>query len=241
MRARRRLYIWIGVLVFGLALVIFLLGPVLFADIAFPLPDKYRASIAKYSKECGIYSPNFLAALIYTESHFKESAHSSAGAKGLTQVIDSTGRSIASRLGVTNYSPNDLITDPDLSIRFGAYYICEAIKRYGNDKKLGLIAYNGGGAAVNAYRAGNPVRGTVAYANKIISIEQAYQQIYGNWGDQAQSATTTSPAQFNVQPKKELNNLLTIPLGTFWQSLLINRPVQTPAPSGDILNNFLSP
>lgn len=219
--------------VIGLVLaagLIFIFGPVLFASVAYPLPDQYRSSLVKWSNAyCqGIDQPeHLLSALIYTESTWHTTSQSGAGAVGLTQILPSTAYSIAQRLGVSPFSPSDLINNPDRAIQFGSYYICQRIKDYGGDVKKGLIAYNGGGGAVIAYEVGSPVYGTVAYANKILAIKQAYATIYGSWWTGTSTDTSSSSTQFTVQPKTSTSLISTVPLLDFWKGLLNQNP--TPA------------
>lgn len=215
--------------------LVYILGPVLFASVAYPLPDQFRASVAKWSGQyCGGIdaAPNLLSALIMTESGWHTTSRSGAGAVGLTQFIPSTAYGIANTLGVSPFTTSDLINNPDLSIRFGAYYVCKRINDYGGNVTKGLIAYNGGGGAVVAYEVGTPIYSTVAYANKIISIKQAYQTIYGSWwlnGTSASSSSssnsnsTTPPVQqFNVQPQTNISLVTTVPLNDFWKGILLN-------------------
>ena len=220
-------WLLVGILFGGL--VAFLFGPSLLASVAYPLPAKYQPAIAKYSQEYGI-SPNLLCGLIVTESNWHENARSSANAVGLTQVIPSTGRAIAQRLGVSNFSPNDLINNPELSIRFGAYYIGEAIRRNGGNETLGLIAYNGGQGAVNAYQPGFPIRGTVGYANKVLAIENQYDKIYGQWWDRPDLPLIAArPKITDLLPKIS-------PLD-FWRSLIVTQPTDAKSESQEF-NDF---
>lgn len=214
----------VGIVLLFLLAVVFL-GPVLFASIAYPLPEQYRPAIAKWTNEyCqGIPdSANLLAGLIYTESTWKVTAASHAGAVGLTQFIPSTARAVAKRLGIENFTPSQLTKDPELAIRFGAHYICGRINDYGGNITLGLIAYNGGGGAVNAYRAGSPVRGTVQYANKVQAVGKAYRSIYGDWAPgYLTNAAIVDPTsdEFAVQPKTSPTDT-TYDVVNFWQGLL---------------------
>lgn len=237
----------IGV-VFILAAV-FVFGPVLFASVAYPLPDQYRGSLVKWTNAyCqGIDQPEHLmSALIYTESTWHETSHSGAGAVGLTQIIPSTAASIAKTLKVSPFSTNDLISNPDRAIQFGTYYICQRIKDYSGDVKKGLIAYNGGGGAVIAYEVGSPIYGTIAYANKILAIKQAYATIYGSWWTTADASTGTasvsdgSTTQFTVQPKTNASLISTVPLLDFWRGLLNQNsaPANSPSSSSSGLNSF---
>lgn len=216
MGGRVRVLVWVMVFLAGLGLVIFLIGPALFASVAYPLPTQHQEALKKYSLEYNI-SPNFLAGLIFTESRWDPKAESYAGAGGLTQFIDSTAVAVAKRLEVSPFHPDDLKKNPEMAIRFGAYYISDGINRYGGDRKLALIAYNGGGAAVNALRAGYPFGGTVAYANKVLAVEKMYDQIYGEWWKRE-----TLP---DLSPKPEgSGDLLTkINVNDFWRNLLSTR------------------
>jgi len=220
-----KFWAWFLVAVLGIGLIILLIGPALFASIAYPLPQKYQESLAKWSLEYDL-NPNFMAALIYTESTWNANAQSGAGAVGLTQFIPSTARAVASRLGVTPFTPSDLKKDTDLAIRFGAYYISEGIKRYGGDRRLALIAYNGGGGAVGAYRSGYPIRSTVAYANKIIAVEGVYERIYGRWWERADLP------DLSARPKGTVDLISSIPVVDFWRNLLFIQP-ELPTSSAD--------
>jgi hypothetical protein len=231
MAMRKKITLLITGILLLSGVTVFFLGPVLFASVSYPLPEKYRASVAKWTQEyCqGLpVTPNFLAALIMTESGWRENAKSYAGAVGLTQFIPSTAVATAKRLGVSPFTPSDLTKNPDLSIRFGAYYICTRIRDYKGDMKKGLIAYNGGGGAVLAYERGTPVRGTVGYAEKILAMWRAYDKIYGKWWENPAGET----GSFNVQPKTDISLIATVPILDFWRGLLSN-PVSDQEPAED--------
>jgi soluble lytic murein transglycosylase len=67
-----------------------------------------------------------------------------ANALGLTQVIPSTGASIAAALGHGDWETSDLFR-PAVSLEFGAYYIGAQLERFGSPLAA-LAAYNGGPA-----------------------------------------------------------------------------------------------
>lgn len=220
MGGRLRLLTWILVFALGLALIVFLIGPALFASVVYPLPTQYQEALKRESAAYNI-SPNFLSALIFTESRWNPNAESHAGAGGLTQFIDSTAYAVAKRLGISPFHPDDLKKNPELAIKFGAYYISDGINRYGGDERLALIAYNGGGAAVNALRAGYPFGGTVAYANKVLSTEKIYDQIYGEWWKR-ENLPDLSP-----KPSSPADLITKIQITDFWRNLLFTREVPT--------------
>ena len=70
-------------------------------------PYKYREIVDKYSYEYNL-DPFLVLAVIKTESNFNTDAESSKGAKGLMQIMDSTGEWIGSKLEVDNFNTNML-------------------------------------------------------------------------------------------------------------------------------------
>lgn len=83
--------------------------------------------------------PDILGALIERESQFDPRAESSAGARGIAQLVP-------------KYHPTTDVTDPVASIRQAAKYLNENFKRFG-DMEQALAAYNHGPTAVRSYGA----------------------------------------------------------------------------------------
>jgi soluble lytic murein transglycosylase len=95
-------------------------------------------------------SPLLLLALVRQESYYDPEAGSTAGALGLTQVIEGTGRAIADDLGVVGFTVDDLFR-PRLSLRFGASYLADQLAQFDGNAYHALAAYNGGpGTSFNA-------------------------------------------------------------------------------------------
>jgi soluble lytic murein transglycosylase len=115
--------------------------------VAYPLAYSDLASSA--ASDAGV-SPTLLLALVRQESFYDPDAGSSAGALGLTQVIPSTGESIAVTLGSASFTASDLYR-PNVSLKFGASYLSDQLKQFDGDPYRALAAYNGGpGAASSA-------------------------------------------------------------------------------------------
>lgn len=108
--------------------------------LAFPV--EFLPIVRAAAREFDI-DPLLLYALVRQESFFDPSALSFAGARGLTQVIPSTGADIASQLGVSDFDPA-MLNRPAISLRFGAYYVGRQIKDLGSVAYHGLAAYNAG-------------------------------------------------------------------------------------------------
>ena len=103
----------------------------------------YHDMIIRESQTYGL-DPLFMFSVIRQESLFEGFVKSTAGAHGLMQVVPATGEQIASELNwPPNYDPNDLYR-PNVSIRFGAYYLAKNRDLLGGNIFAALAAYNGG-------------------------------------------------------------------------------------------------
>ena len=104
------------------------------------------------------------------ESQFNRSAISSAGARGLLQLMPGTAREQAGKMGIT-YQPSELLTNPDLSMKLGAGYFRRVHTIYGS-YPLALAGYNAGPGNVNRWlRAnGDPRTGTIDMVDWIEAI-----------------------------------------------------------------------
>ena len=80
--------------------------------------------------------------MIYQESKFQDRT-SSAGAKGLMQILPSTAQFIARKSGGTAFELRDLGT-PQINISYGSWYLRYLINRYGGNETLAVAAYNAG-------------------------------------------------------------------------------------------------
>lgn len=90
------------------------------------------------------FDPLFITSVIRQESLFEGFVHSSAGARGLMQIIPSTGISIANQLGwPQDFTPDDLYS-PYISIRMGTEYLSSNRRLLSDDIFATLAAYNGG-------------------------------------------------------------------------------------------------
>jgi soluble lytic murein transglycosylase len=90
------------------------------------------------------HDPLFMFSVIRQESLFEGFVRSTAGARGLMQIIPGTGAQIALELNWPPlYDDNDLYR-PNVSIRFGAYYLDKNRDLLGGSLYGSLAAYNAG-------------------------------------------------------------------------------------------------
>jgi soluble lytic murein transglycosylase-like protein len=123
-----------------------------------PAPTDIPSLIARAGIQRNI-DEDLLYSVIHSESGFRANAVSSAGARGLMQLMPSTART----LGVED------AFKPDQNIAGGTAYLDQLLTRYHNDIKLALAAYNAGPQAVDRYHGIPPYRETRAYVARVIN------------------------------------------------------------------------
>ena len=126
------------------------------------IPNAYRADIlsavdvvnktAKYKVD-----PNMIAGIISQESVGDQYAVSSAGAKGLMQLTDSTARD----MGVTS------AFDPHDNIMGGTRYFSKMLNKYQGNVNFALAAYNAGPGHVDEYHGIPPFKETQSYVPRV--------------------------------------------------------------------------
>lgn len=133
--------------------------------------------------------PLFLWSVMRQESLFEGFVRSSAGARGLMQIMPATGEEIARRTNlIADFSPEDLYR-PMVSIRFGAHYLAQQRDYFGGDLTAALAAYNAGpgNAAIWKNLANNDpdllveiirFEETRRYVKQIYEIYSIYLQLY---------------------------------------------------------------
>lgn len=120
--------------------------------------NKYDDIINTASEKFGV-DKNLIKSVIIAESAGNKNAVSSAKAKGLMQLMDST----ASNMGVTNSF------DPNQNIMGGTKYLSVLLKQYDGDLKKTVAAYNAGPGNVDKYNGIPPFRETKNYVNRVLS------------------------------------------------------------------------
>lgn len=95
--------------------------------------------------------PALVHALIRQESTFNPNIVSSAGARGLMQLMPATAQLVANKLGVKKHQNGKLLSDPQYNIRLGSAYIAEMIERYSGSYVLAVASYNAGPGRVSQW------------------------------------------------------------------------------------------
>ena len=112
---------------------------------------------AKYNLQ-----PALINAVIRAESNFKVRAVSSAGARGLMQLMPAT----AKELGVENSF------DIEQNIDGGAKYLRKMLDRFGGNVRKALAAYNAGPGTVIKYNGRVPYPETRQYVKRVLRFSK---------------------------------------------------------------------
>jgi len=120
-----------------------------------PYRDVLQEHIQEYSlEEAWVYG------LMRQESRFVSSAKSGAGAAGLMQIMPSTARWVANKLGLKSYRKS-LIHQLDTNLRLGTYYMKSVLSQFDDSPVLATAAYNAGPRRARQWRGDRPMEGAI--------------------------------------------------------------------------------
>jgi soluble lytic murein transglycosylase len=142
-------------------------------------PLKYASIVRGHAGHYRL-NPALLAAVIEQESKFNADARSSTGAIGLMQLQPATAKGIAIHTGGAKFVLSDL-RNPEINVRYGAWYLRHLLDKYGNDERTALAAYNAGQANVDAWRSkGESIQfaETRTYVDRVERLKDIYRRTY---------------------------------------------------------------
>ena len=122
-------------------------------------PTPFRDAVVARSRQIGL-DPAYVYGLIRQESRFVMDARSGVGASGLMQVMPATARWTAKKIGLTNFTP-DQINDRDTNIAIGTGYLKLVLDSFEGSMPLAAAAYNAGPSRSRRWRAPNEGSGPV--------------------------------------------------------------------------------
>jgi soluble lytic murein transglycosylase len=122
-------------------------------DQRFPMP--FRDKVTQRAQEIGL-DPAYVYGLIRQESRFVIEARSGVGASGLMQVMPATAKWTARKLGIANFTA-DQLHDRDVNIAVGTGYLKLVLDAFEGSMPLAAAAYNAGPTRPRAWRNGVPI------------------------------------------------------------------------------------
>ena len=177
----RRAVALILVLLVGAVVLLVAFGGVDKAIKEVTLPLRHDDIIRQESRQHDVDAA-LIAAVINVESGFRDQT-SVADARGLMQITPDTAHDIERLSGGTTFQLEDL-SDPDINIAYGTFYLSHLLERYDGSEVAALAAYNAGpgnadewgGSDLDADDIEFPE--TAAYVNDVLEKREAYRDKY---------------------------------------------------------------
>lgn len=150
-------------------------------------PLRYEDTIRDYAEKRDL-DPFLVMALIRQESSYDPTVKSPVGATGLMQIMPSTGRELGRRL--RKPFAEQRLSDPELNIELGTYYLKQLISWVGGSTEAALAAYNGGignvrkwqgafrGRAPDEFIESIPFSETRGYVKRITLMRGTYRELH---------------------------------------------------------------
>ena len=137
-------------------------------DFGLRYPMPYRDVVRDQSTALDI-DEAWVYGLVRQESRFVATARSSAGASGLMQLMPSTARWLAKRLGIAGHHAS-LTEVVETNISMGTNYLRQVMDSLDNHMVMASAGYNAGPSRAKAWAASRPLEGAV-YVETIPFIE----------------------------------------------------------------------
>jgi len=128
-------------------------------DFSLRYPTPYRDVLGSYTRQFDL-DEAWVYALVRQESRFSAEARSNAGALGLMQLMPTTARSVARRLGIPGVNRNSVHT-VDTNISLGTYHLRQLMDGLDNHPVLVAAAYNAGLGRAREWRAERALEGAI--------------------------------------------------------------------------------
>jgi soluble lytic murein transglycosylase len=156
-------------------------------SVVYPFP--YREMVMREAAERGL-DPFLMAGLMRQESAFWHRARSRADARGLMQVLPSTGAQLARAQGPGGFEANEHLYIPEINLHLGMAFFSDMRRRFGEDLSILLSAYNAGPTRATRWRrfpeAGDlprfveriPFAETRGYVKNVLLNREIYAWLY---------------------------------------------------------------
>lgn len=152
-------------------------------------PDDFKSYVKTYAAEYNV--PEYVIfAVIETESGFDKNAESSVGARGLMQMMPSTFKWLTGPDHLGEKLGADKLYEPEVSIKYGTYYLNYLYKKFDYNWDTAFAAYNAGEGNVSKwlddknYSDGDgnltkiPFKETESYVKKVNDNIEIYKKLY---------------------------------------------------------------
>lgn len=149
----------------------------------------FRDQVEPRARELALDS-GWVYGLMRQESRFVMDARSSAGAKGLMQLMPTTARWVAKKIGLADYHPGR-VAEMETNVVLGTSYLKMVLEGLDNHPVLASAAYNAGPGRARKWRAERPLEGAIYaetipfnetrdYVKKVMSNAVFYAALFEN-------------------------------------------------------------
>jgi soluble lytic murein transglycosylase len=157
-------------------------------DFTLRFPTPYREVVSSYARALDL-DEAWIYGLVRQESRFVADARSSAGAQGLMQLMPSTARQVARRLGLPGFQRQHVIS-VDTNINLGTYHLRQLMDDLDNQAVLASAGYNAGLRRAREWRGQQQLEGaayiecipfteTRDYVRKVMNNTMYYSRLFG--------------------------------------------------------------
>ena len=167
-------------------------------------PTPYREVVQDYASQLDL-DEAWIYGLVRQESRFAHTARSTAGASGLMQLMPSTARWVAKRLGLSGHHAT-LTATADSNIVLGTYYLRQMMDSLDNQIVLASAGYNAGPRRAREWIADRPLEGAVyietipfaetrEYVKRVMNNTLCYARLLRQAGPSLRERLGTVPAR----------------------------------------------
>ena len=141
-------------------------------NFALRYPTPYRDLFRNYAKDSGL-DEAWVYGIARQESHFMHFAKSGVGASGLMQIMPTTAKWVAQRIGLVDYS-HSMLHDLPTNVAFGTHYMRYALDLLGGQAVMATAGYNAGPSRAKEWLSAEPMEAAIY----IESIPYAETRLY---------------------------------------------------------------
>lgn len=158
-------------------------------DVELRFPMAYQDHITEYANKRKI-DPSWAFAIARRESSFMRDAHSSAGARGLMQIMPATAKQLERKTVSSRY-----LVNAKNNIKLGTKYLKRLLDRYQGNLVLATASYNAGPNRVKQWLEQGqtlpadiwietiPFKETREYVKSVLAYKQIYQHKLNSEGE----------------------------------------------------------
>ncbi len=118
--------------------------PLAYSELVGPTTSKYKVDAM------------LTLAVMREESHFREEIISGSDARGLMQILPSTGEWLAGKIFGPATFNRSLLFRPSMNIELGSYYLRYLLDKFDDNVVLAIVAYNWGEGALGRWMGDSP-------------------------------------------------------------------------------------